>query len=133
MRFGSDMDGDVRRFPRYTCSAVVEGCRGTSRRCRMPVREDGAYCKHHGGPRLPPDHPCTVCWSVSWEPVKPDTPDAVAWRGGHFLCALCAANDRATAAVAALRDALDYAERVIPGRGAVDDVCHYIRQLLSEL
>ena len=128
-----DLSGGTRRLPQYTCSAVVEGCRGTSRRCRMPVRKDGAYCKHHGGPRLPPDQACTVCWSWSWEPVEPSTPDAVSWRGGRYLCALCASEARANAAVAALNATLEYAERVTPGRGAVEDVCHFVRQRLAGL
>jgi len=46
---------------------------------------------------------------------------------------MCAAVARRDAAVAALRATLDYADTVIRGRGAVDDVCHFVRQRLAEV
>jgi len=99
----------------------------------MPVREEGGFCKHHRGQDRLPIEACPRCGSHSWSSVPRDTPGALVWRGGTFRCGLCASEARAVAAERAIVGAIEYAEKVIPGRGAVEDVAHFLRERLREL
>jgi hypothetical protein len=123
-------DGIARKPPEHTCSATV-ACGGKARQCRTPVRVKGAFCKKHEGHTLPPPSPCPRCAARAWQPARGTQPRSIEWRGSRYVCALCAATERAAAAEQALRDTLAYTETVLPGTGALNDVCQYIRQRLN--